>query len=380
MAVRFSLYYAALFLVIGILLPFWPAWLASRGLDAGEISLVLSAAIWVRVLANPVIAHFADLSGAHRSVIMLAAAGALAAYAAFDLVDGFWPLFGVNLLASILFMTLIPLGENLASRSAKPHGFDYGRVRLWGSVSFIGAAYAAGAVVERTWDDMILWLVAGAIAATLLAAAGLPQERRPNRAGGRMPALVLLRDGNFLVFLGAASLLQASHAVLYMFATLHWRGAGISDGVIGALWAEGVIAEILLFAFSAKVVERIGPVRLMLVAALAGAARWTVLAETTDVALLFSVQWLHGLTFGALHLAVIFHLLRSVPERMSASAQSIYSGFAVGFAMGLVMLAGGWLYARFGAAAFHAMTGASLAGAVFALLLGRLQRRRDPSS
>ena len=96
--------------------------------------------------------------------------------------------------------------------------------------------------------------------------------------------------------------------------------------------------------------------------------------------MLFRSQWLHGLTFGALHLAVIFHLLRSVPERMSASAQSIYSGFAVGFAMGLVMLAGGWLYARFGAAAFHAMTGASLAGAVFALLLGRLQRRRDPSS
>ena len=96
MAVRFSLYYAALFLVIGILLPFWPAWLASRGLDAGEISLVLSAAIWVRVLANPVIAHFADLSGAHRSVIMLAAAGALAAYAAFDLVDGVWPLFEIG--------------------------------------------------------------------------------------------------------------------------------------------------------------------------------------------------------------------------------------------------------------------------------------------
>lgn len=380
MAVRFSLYYAALFLVIGILLPFWPAWLASRGLDAGEIALVLSAAIWVRVLANPAIAHFADLSGAHRRVIAISAAGALAAYAAFGFVDGFWPLLCVNLLASVLFMALIPLGENLASRSAGPYGFDYGRVRLWGSISFIGAAYAAGEAVERTGDHMIPWLVAGAVAATLLAAAGLPQERRPSRAGTRFPALALLRDKGFLIFLGAASFLQASHAVLYMFATLHWRAAGIPDGVIGALWAEGVVAEILLFAFSAAVVERVGPVRLMLVAALAGAVRWTVLAETTDVALLFAIQWLHGLTFGALHLAVIFHLLRSVPERMSASAQSIYSGFAVGFAMGLAMLGGGWLYARFGAAAFHAMTAASFAGAACALTLGRHQRRRDSSS
>ena len=286
MAVRFSLYYAALFLVVGLFMPFWPAWLESRGLDAGQISVILSVAIWLRVLANPVMAHFADRTGAHRTIIMISAAGAAGVYLLFSFVHGFWMLFAVNILASILFMALIPLGENLASRSAAPYGFDYGRVRLWGSLTFILSAYAGGAVIERTGDFVIPWMLAGALACALLAASGLPQQRSRERipSHGRFPAVVLLRNRTFLIFLAGGSLLQASHAVLYMFGTIHWRAAGIPDGVIGALWAEGVIAEIVLFAFSGAVVARLGPIRLMLIAALAGIVRWTVLAETTDIA------------------------------------------------------------------------------------------------
>lgn len=382
MAVRFSLYYAALFLVVGLFMPFWPAWLESRGLDAGQISVILSVAIWLRVLANPVMAHFADRTGAHRTIIMISAAGAAGVYLLFSFVHGFWMLFAVNILASILFMALIPLGENLASRSAAPYGFDYGRVRLWGSLTFILSAYAGGAVIERTGDFVIPWMLAAALACALLAASGLPQQRARERipSHGRFPAIVLLRNRTFLIFLAGGSFLQASHAVLYMFGTIHWRAAGIPDSVIGALWAEGVIAEIVLFAFSGAVVARLGPVRLMLIAALAGIVRWTVLAETTDIAVLISVQWLHGLTFGAAHLAAIFYLLREIPDRMSASAQSLYSGFAVGLVMGLVMLAGGQLYESVGGAAFHAMTVLSVAGGLVALLLARSRGQRDSSS
>ena len=54
-ALRLSAFYAATFLVIGIQLPFWPVWLAARGLDTREIGVALAAAIWVKVLATPAI-------------------------------------------------------------------------------------------------------------------------------------------------------------------------------------------------------------------------------------------------------------------------------------------------------------------------------------
>ena len=371
MAARYSFYYAAVFLAIGIHVPFWPAWLAHRGLDAGEISLILSVAIWVRAFANPFIAHFADRSGAHRRIVAISAAGSVGAYALLGAADGFPALFGLNLLATSLFMALIPLGENLASRSAATHGFDYGRVRLWGSIAFVAAAWIGGFAIDFAGDGAILWMLLAALTCAAVAGSRLPRPRRRGAPAIRFPALALLRSKTFLVFILAVSLLQASHAVLYLFSTLHWRSAGLPDSAIGALWAEGVAAEILLFAFSGAAAARLGPVRLMLIAAASGLVRWTVLAESTDLAALAAVQWLHGLTFGAAHLAAIHYILRTVPEDMSASAQSLYSGFAVGLAMGVVMLAGGWLFEAFGGGAFHAMTALSAGGGLAAVWLGR---------
>ena len=98
----------------------------------------------------------------------------------------------------------------------------------------------------------------------------------------------------FVIFLIAVGLVQASHAAYYGFATIHWRAAGLSDDVIGALWAEGVLAEIVLFAFSGAVVRRLGPVRLLLLGAAAGIVRWAIIGSTTDLVAVAGVQWLHS--------------------------------------------------------------------------------------
>jgi len=375
MAVRFSFYYAAIFLAVGIHMPFWPAWLKYRGLDPAEISLILSVGVWIRAFANPLIAHFADRSGAHKKIIVISAGGGVITYALFGIADGFWALFIVNLLASAMFMVLIPLGENLASRASVEHGFDYGRVRLWGSITFILAAYIGGWVVERSGDEAILWMIVAAMIAAFAAGFGLPERPARDHPVVRFPAFVLLRQKSFLVFIAAVSLLQSSHAVLYVFGTIHWRDAGLPDQVIGALWAEGVIAEIILFAFSGAVLARVSPIRLMYIAAIGGLIRWIILANTTDIGMLFATQWLHGLTFGAAHLAAIHYMLRTVPEHMSASAQSLYSGFAVGLVMGLTMLVAGGLYESMAGGAFYAMIALSAAGGAAAIWLARISAR-----
>ena len=44
---RFAVYYAAVFAVVGVNLPFWPVWLQWRGLAPAEIGLVISAGVWL---------------------------------------------------------------------------------------------------------------------------------------------------------------------------------------------------------------------------------------------------------------------------------------------------------------------------------------------
>ena len=377
MTLRLSLFYAAIFLAIGIVVPFWPLWLKSRGMAEAEIGLLLSAGMWVRAVSNPLVAQAADRRGSRRTAILTLAFGALAAYGLFIPARGFWALLAVSVLATVLFSSMLPLCETVTMARVRAHGLDYGRIRLWGSVTFILAATLGGSMLAGRPEDMVLWMVLGALALTAAAAFAMPDARvPPGVARHRAPIARMLRDRRFLAFLLCASLLQASHAVYYGFATLHWRAAGHDGTVIGALWAEGVIAEVVLFAFSGAVVARLGPRRLLALAALAGMVRWTVLGTSTALPALIAVQGLHAFTFGATHLGAMHHIARNVAPEVAATAQSLYSSTAMGVVMGIVMMASGWLYGSFAGAAFYAMVALSFAGGVVAVALAGGSGRR----
>ena len=53
MAIRISLVYGAIFAVIGIIMPFWPIWLESKGISPIEIGLILAVGTWSRAILNP---------------------------------------------------------------------------------------------------------------------------------------------------------------------------------------------------------------------------------------------------------------------------------------------------------------------------------------
>jgi hypothetical protein len=64
-----------------------------------------------------------------------------------------------------------------------------------------------------------------------------------------------------------SALIQGAHAAYYGFAPLFWRSQGFSDSTIGLLIAEGIIAEVALFAWGRRLVERLGPAGLTACAA-----------------------------------------------------------------------------------------------------------------
>jgi PPP family 3-phenylpropionic acid transporter len=369
-AVRLSFYYAAFFVFAGIYMPFWPVWLAAKGIDAAGIAFVLATGIGIKVVVNPLVAHFADRSGARRPIMLGLIAGANVSFAAFFFVDNFIPIFLVNLLFLALWAPVMPLGESLTLLAARTRGFDYGRVRLWGSLAFIAAAAGAGALLAGRPGDTVLLFLVPAAALTLFAVAGVPDSRAP-AAAGRFAALELVGNRPFLTMLLACTLAQASHAAYYAFATLHWQAAGHSETVIGALWAEGVAAEIVLFAAGPAVLSRCSPAALIVLAGAAGIARWSALAASAALPVLVLAQTLHALTFGAAHLGAIHFIARHVSPAVSATAQSFYSATVMGLGTGLAVFAVGPLYAVSPAGAFFAMTVLSAAALVPALALTR---------
>jgi MFS transporter, PPP family, 3-phenylpropionic acid transporter len=368
-AARLAAFYGAVFAVIGVQTPFWPVWLAAQGLGAGEIGLVIAASFWPRVITSLAIPHHVDRLRDRRLPMALLAAVSLVGVALFALADRFWMFMGLSLVTGASFAAIMPLGEALALQEARHHQISYGRVRLWGSISFIVTAIAAGRWLEQGGPRVVLVLMLATLGLTVVSCLLLPERGRPVRSGPSPRLRRLLRQPGLVSFVLAAGLIQASHVVYYGFATLHWRAAGHGEAVIGWLWAEGVIAEIVLFTWAGAVLRRLPPLRLLALAGGLSVLRWAASALSTDLAVLVPAQALHAASFGAVHLAAMHYLRDHTPQALQASAQGFYAAIGGALLSGLITPLGGWLYGQAGGAAFWAMAAIALLGTIAAASL-----------
>ena len=166
-----------------------------------------------------------------------------------------------------------------------------------------------------------------------------------------------------------AALIQSSHAVVYSFSTIHWKSIGYSESLIGLLWAEGVVAEIILFHYSAHLLKRINPIMMISLAAAAGIIRWSIMGYTDFLPALIIAQALHGLTFGAAHLGAIHYISATIPANLSATAQSLLSALVMGLAIGFTTIIAGTLYSSVGSHAYFAMAGLAFVSLVVGITL-----------
>lgn len=351
-AVRLAIFYAAVFAAIGIQLPFWPVWLTSaRNVGASELGVLLAAMYWPRVAGSLILGRLADRSGSRKRLLVALAGAGLATTALFALADGFWALLALSLISGAALSGILPLGEATTLEAAAARGLDYGRIRLAGSLTFIVAASGGGVLVEHHGTGLILPLLLAALLGTLAACVLLPGDRRRTPESRGLAVRAVMRIPGIWPVMLAAGVMQTSHVVYYGFATIHWRSAGLGEGTIGFLWAEAVLAEVLLFAVAGTLFGGCRPARLLMAVGILAAIRWAATGLTTDLALLVLVQLLHAATFGLTHLATMRHLQSAVPSHAQATAQGLFASL-LALLFGILTPAAGLLFGAVGDGAF----------------------------
>ena len=376
---RMSLFYGAIFLVMGLYVPYMAVWLDWRGLTAGEISTIFATPLFARIVFTPSIAFLADRSANHRQVLILLSWGTAASLLVLTQLATYWPILALILLFSLFWTTIMPLTETIAMSGVRGASLDYGRMRLWGSLTFILASFAGGAIIDQFGSQIAVWLIVGAAVLSVFVAHGLPRPHEHASAESvsaaprisLVSAVALVRAPAFLLFLLVAGTVQASHAVFYAFGTLHWQAQGLSGAVCGILWAVGVIAEICLFAYSGRAVALAGPLLLLLAGGLAGVVRWLAMAFDPPLAMLVLLQVLHGATYGATHLGAIHFISQAVPEAQAGTAQALYAAVTAGIVMGGAMALAGTLYDTFAGGAYAAMALFSAVGIAAVIVMRR---------
>lgn len=374
----YAAFYSGKFVLLGIQLPFFSGWLALQGFAAPEIGLVTGAALGARLAFGPFVAYWADHQADERLPLRAVAFLFAASASTLTLADGKGAIAAAAILLLWSFGLLVPLTDSAVLRADRAGLANFGQARAIGSFAFLSTTILGGQALARFGIEAAVTIMAAAGAATLLIALLLPRNPAP-RASGRglswRDARRLLSSPLFLMAILASGLTQGAHAFYYAFSILDWTAQGYSPAMIGALWATGVTAEILLLTQMRRLARELRPDIIMAIGATGAALRWLLVSTAPPLGVLFFVQMLHAFSFAATYIGAIEFIDRAVPNQLANTAMTLNSTLGVGAITGVATVAAGYLYDGRGAsAAYLLMAAMAAASALIALALLRVWR------
>jgi PPP family 3-phenylpropionic acid transporter len=359
-AARLAAFYATLFGMTGVHLPFFTVWLKAIGIDATWIGVITAVPPVTRFTVLPLVTGAAERRQMLRGAIMLTGFATAFGFLVVGTQREALAVLLVYALTCCVWTPMVPLTDAYALRGVARYGLNYGPLRLWGSAAFVVGALASGLLLGYVAEVHLIWIIAGAT--VLGAIVGLTLQPLDHAAAASAPAhgaRGLLRDPGFLVIIVSSALIQGSHAAYYIFASIAWQQAGFSGLTIAGLWTLGVIAEIVLFALSPRFT--LPSAVLVVIAAVSAVARWTITAQDPPLPILAMVQLGHGLTFGLTQVGIMGLMVRQVPAHLIARGQG-YLTACGGIVASTTSILCGMVYARHGQGVYHMMAAMAAVG------------------
>lgn len=368
---------AASFTSPGIYLPFFPLWLEGKALSPASIGLVIAIPIIVRILATAPLMSLADRSFGVRRLLLASHAGQLLGFPLLLLARDGATIVGLVALIALAQAAIIPGNDLVATRAVqKRPDLHYGRIRGYGSVSFlltnIVAGYLVGALGTTVVIVALTLIPLLGITATLLVVPediGEGQSPIPPRGDSPHPKLPSVL---WLIMI-AAALTQGTHGALNAFASIYWKSNGFSDAAIGYFWATGVLAEIMIFIVVGGIVGRGSGVWLILLGAASAAIRFSAMSLQPGAEVTFILQAMHSLSFAATHIGTMAALTALTPREIRGQAQGLFASLAA-LVTATSTVSSGFIYKEAGAAVFAGM--APLGVIAFVLMLVAIHRMK----
>ena len=373
---RLSSFYLCYFALLGSTAPFLALYFDHLGFSAARIGELVAIPMLMRCIAPNIWGWLGDYTGRRLAIVRFGAVCTLLTFSLIFISTSYAWLALVMALHAFFWHAVLPQFEVITLAHLQGQASRYSQIRLWGSIGFIITVVALGRLFE--WLSLDIYPVALVVimAAIVLSSLWVPnaQPLQGHRLAGE-GFLQQLRSPGVLAFYACVALMQMSHGPYYTFLTLHLERLGYSRGVIGMLWALGVVAEVLVFLVMSRILTRFSVRRVLIASFLLAAVRWVLLGTFADFlwVLLFA-QILHAATFGSFHAAAIHFVQRSFGARQQGQGQALYAALAgTGGALGALYAGYSW-NALGPAFTFSIASVAALAAAV--IIATRMQEER----
>lgn len=342
------------FLVTGTFLPFWMVYLTSvKNLSVLEASSIFSMLYFARVVSGIFLSPYLIKKYNLTITMKLSVASGLILAVSYGFTNEKILLGIITFLFGLIFYMINPLVEGLASLFLREENIDYGKARTYGSLGYTVVGIFIGGVLGYVGNNALYYILIFLIALYLVFMF-LPQPKLVknlnldnNNSNDKKESLYgwVLKDRNAILLIVTIFLYQLSHTAYNNYNAIYLESMNIS-----AKWLSGVIlnisvvAEIIFFIFSKRLVDKIKPKNLLIFAGVCAVIRWAALATFHNIYVFTVMQTFHAITFAVAHIAFILMLNRDYNNKEIIDMQNLYTAicFQLSMAVGLYIMGALW--------------------------------------
>jgi PPP family 3-phenylpropionic acid transporter len=335
--------YFLYFGVLGIFLPFFNLYCYHLGFSGLRIG-ILSAVRSVALIVFPLIwGALADRLDARRPIYILCNFCSAIIWILYLFTIDFWPMLAITIFYGVFYAPIISFLEAFTMDLLGKEKKSYGRIRAWGSISFIAVVLVLGKVIDLYSVEIIVVLILAGSLTLSVVSTRIPRFQivKKNRLPGGAKSLLQKR---VLVFLFCAFLMLVSHSAYYGFFSIHLENLGYGNTFIGLAWALASTAEILVMIRSDRIFSRFSIESVLIFSFMAAALRWLILFSARSAAVILLSQILHAVTYGTFHIGSILYIDRLAPEKAKTLAQAVNNAVSYGLGLMVGFFFNGYLY------------------------------------
>jgi PPP family 3-phenylpropionic acid transporter len=334
LALVLSAFYFFYFALVGVYVIFMPKVLLDLGYNAVEVGIIYAAAPFMRFLLPFIFRHFVALTP--KVYFLALILSFLSTVVFWGTVDHFWLYLIANLVFGGAMGISLPYVETIALATLSKH--HYGKVRLWGSLGFMGIALWLGKVLTVPFEA--LYYLSAVTFLTLIFGTLLIRYDTTTHTSATEDAAFSL--SKYWAFWVSVFLMQVGFGGFYNFFTIYETSHGISLEMTSWMWSFGVICEIVMLYFQGPLLQK-NLLTILQFATLVTAGRWLILYLFPDsTPLTFASQSLHAISFALYHTAAITYVFSLYTQKKLA--QQFFLGIAFGLGGSVGALLSGKIY------------------------------------
>lgn len=342
------------FLVTGTFLPFWIVYLTSvKNLSVLEASSIFSMLYIARVISGIFLSPYLIKKYNIDITLKLSVGVGLILAVSYGFTNEKIVLGLITFLFGMIYFMVSPLVEGLASLFLREENIDYGKARTYGSLGFTVIGIIIGGILGYVGNGALYYILIFLVALYLVFMF-LPQPKlvkslsfeEPNTKKEKESLYSwVLKDRNAILLIITVFLYQLSHTAYNNYNALYLESMNISaKWLSGVILNVSVIAEIIFFIFSKRLVKRIKPKNLMVFAGICAIIRWGALAIFHNIYVFTIMQTFHAITFAVAHIAFILILNKDYNNKEIIDMQNLYTAicFQLSMAVGLYIMGALW--------------------------------------